>query len=94
MSSLLIKGFSVRDEQHSVEIESLFQKTEFESKQLLKSIENEKEQIAAIKKQLEMRPKQIKEVEAETRRCEEEVKRLHRQYTQNDAITESMRKQG
>ena len=94
MSSLMIKGFSsVRDEQHSAEIESLFQKTEFESKQLLKGIENEKEQIAAIKKQLEMRPKQIKEVEAETRRCEEEVKKLHRQYTQNLAMNESMKKQ-
>ena len=94
MSSLMIKEFStVRDEQHSAEIESLFQKTEFESKQLLKSIENEKEQIAAIKKQLEMRPKQIKEMEAETRRCEEEVKRLHRQLTHNVAMSESMKKQ-
>lgn len=94
MSSLITKGFStVRDEQHSAEIESLFQKTEFESKQLLKSIENEKEQIVAIKKQLELRPKQIKEVEAETRRCEEEVKKLHRQFTNNNAISESMKKQ-
>ena len=95
MSSLMIKGFStVGDEQHSVEIESLFQKTEFESRQLLKNIENEKEQIVAIKKQLEMRPKQIKEVEAETRRCEEEVKGLHRQYTQNLATSEAIKKQG
>ena len=94
MSSLMIKEFTtVRDEQHSAEIESLFQKTEFESKQLLKSIENEKEQIVAIKKQLEMRPKQIKETEAETRRCEEEVKRLHRQLTHNVAMSEAMKKQ-
>ena len=95
MSSLATKGFNtVRDEQYSAEIENLFQKTEFESKQLLKSIENEKEQITAIKKQLELRPKQIKEVEAETRRCEEEVKRLHRQYTYNVTMSESMKKQG
>ena len=94
MSSLMIKGFrTVRDEQYSAEIENLFQKTEFESKQLLKSIENEKEQITAIKKQLEMRPRQIKEVEAETRRCEEEVKRLHRQFTYNVVMSESMKKQ-
>lgn len=95
MSSLVTKGLNtVREEQYSGEIESLFQKTEFESKQLLKSIENEKEQIAAIKKQLELRPKQIKEVEMETRRCEEEVKRLHRQYTYNVSMLESMKKQG
>ena len=94
MSSVITKGFSVvTDEQYSTEIESLLQKTEFESKRLLKSIEDEKEQIVTIKKQLELRPKQIKEVETETRRCEEEVKALHRQLTQNMANV-SMKKQG
>lgn len=95
MSSLMAKGFSsIRDEQHSAELENLFQKTEFELKQLLKTIESEKEEIAGLKKQLELRPKEIKEEEAATRRCEEEVKRLHRQLTHNIAITESMKKQG
>jgi len=91
----MAKGFSaVRDEQYSNEIESLLQKTEFDSKQLLKNIENEKKEIAEIKKELELKPKQIKKVEMDTRRCEEEVKRLHGQLTQNAVLTESMKKQG
>ena len=92
MSSLMARGFA--DEQYSAELEGLFHKTELESKQLLKSIENEREQIAAIKKQLEFRPKQIKIVEAETRRCEEEVKQLHRQWTHSNVMIETLKKQG
>jgi len=83
---------SIQDEDYSTELARLLQKTEFENKQVIKAIEQEKQQTAVLKKELELRPKQIKEVEISSRRLEEEVKRLHKQLTQSVAMTEAMKK--
>ena len=83
---------SIQDEDYSTELARMLQKTEFENKQVIKAIELEKQQTAVLKKELELRPKQIKEVEISSRRLEEEVKRLHKQLTQSVAMTEAMKK--
>ena len=83
---------SIQDEDYSTELARLLQKTEFENKQVIKAIEQEKQQTAVLKKELELRPKQIKEVEISSRRIEEEVKRLHKQLTQSVAMIEAMKK--
>jgi len=83
---------SIQDEDYSTELARMLQKTEFENKQVIKAIEHEKQQTTVFKKELELRPKQIKEVEISSRRLEEEVKRLHKQLTQSVAMTEAMKK--
>ncbi|KAJ7393262.1 hypothetical protein OS493_006231 [Desmophyllum pertusum] len=92
-SSVIPQRLIAQHQQCSPGIDHLIQKAEFENSEQVRLIETEKQQYAALLRQLDEKTRQTEELEKSTTQLDEEAKQLHKHFTQNREICERLENQ-